>query len=219
MSYNVKSLKKFDNELKKLEDRKEHVEKILNENCEMIEDYIENSMLNGNARIEDKGINITIEQLATYLLKSQDAESCRSGEFTFYETERDYRSRYKIGKNTYSTDMGGRDDISKIHYDSYEEECFLPPMHELFNFDTMTPEEKKSLIKLGLKEKDNEYSELRDTMSSAYEYIMDMLTDEKDRVIVDMLIQGRIEADIAKVVGINRPNVNKRIKRICENKI
>ena len=91
--------------------------------------------------------------------------------------------------------------------------------YRLFNFNEMTPDQKKRLIKKGLKEKDNEYFAIREDLRSAYEYIMDMLTDEKDLDIVDMLISGMTEAEIADEMGVKRQGINKRIKNIVEKKI
>lgn len=215
----IERLKKFDNSLKSLKDRSEYIESLLEDSQYMINDYIENNMLKGEARIEERPINITIGQMATYLLRSEEVESSRKGAYSFYETEQDYR-KVKIGKASIATDISSRDDISKEHFDKYKhDECLVESVYELFNFDNMTPDDKKKLIKIGLKEKDNTHSSLREVMQSAYDYIMDMLTDDKDKEIVDMLIEDRTESEIAKIIGIAQPNVNKRIKRICENKI
>lgn len=223
MNYNIdelyEKLNRFDNTIKSLEDRNRFIENLIEENKELIGQYISTSMLDGDKRTEERPINITIEHLATYLLRSDGVESSRKGDYTFYENEKRYR-QYAIGKACIATDTSNRDDLAKEHYDRYKHDsCLSFSPYELFDFGKMTSDEKKRLIKHGLKEKDNEYSELKEIMSSAYEYIMDMLTDEKDRLIVDMLIEGRKESEIAKCIGIAQPNINKRVKRICVNKI
>lgn len=210
MGYEIKNLKKFNNELKTLEERKSFVQDLLDENIEMIEGYTSTSMLEGENRFEEKELNITIEMLATYLLKSQDVESCRSGEFTFYESERDYRSRYQIGKNTYSTDMSNRDDISKIHYDSYdgtEDEMTI-------DVSVMNSKEIAKLIRLGIREKDIEGSRLKRYMEMLYSYIYINLNTDRDLKIFDLMISGKSDNEISDTTGLPRRTVNYNVNKI-----
>jgi len=218
MGFDLKKIRKFDNSLKTIDERREYVEKLLGNNVEMIDEHNHGAMLESDRLSENMPLNITIEEFGTYLLKSGDAESCRSGEYTFYETERDYRSRYKIGKASIATDMSSNDEFIDYAGESVENNVEYDK-YKLFNFSEMTIEQKKNLIRVGLKEKDNPNCAIKDDLQSAYEYIIDLLSDVKDKMIVEMLISGRAEPDIAASLCMTQQAVNKRLNRICEKKI
>ena len=212
-------IKKFDGNLKTLDERISFVENLVASNIDEINEYIESGMLKKDIRIEQQPLNITIEQLGNYIIRSNDTPSSRDGEYSFFETEGDYR-KTAIGKNSVSSDESSNewfenDVIEEVLYDEYNEYN----RYKLFNFDNMTTEDKKRLIKFGLIEKDNEHCGLKDDLKSSYEYIMDMLTDDKDRFVVEMLMIGMTESDIAKELGVVQSSVNRRIDRICCKKI
>ena len=219
LTYDVGRIRKFNNELKTIEERMEHVTNLLEvENYDMIDEYAHTSMLEGNKRFEERPTNITIEQLGTYLIRASDVESSRSGEYSFFETEKDYR-KVKIGKDSISTDVSSDEGFANYHSTSdivHESEY---DKHVLFNFDLMSVDDKKRLIKTGLKYMDDVNISFSEDLRSAYEYIMSMLDDGKDRVIVSMLIKGQTEQEIADYIGMARQNVNKRIDKICKKKI
>ena len=213
-------LGRLDNNLKTIDERLNFVENIVDENYRL-DMQIRHTVMNGNRRAEEKPLNITIERMGTYLLRSSDIESCRKGDYSFFEAERDYR-KMKVGKASISTDFASEEEFRdySINDDDDDNDIdFKYDKYRLFNFNEMTPDQKKRLIKKGLKEKDNEYCTIREDLRSAYEYIMDMLTDEKDLDIVDMLISGMTEAEIADEMGVKRQGINKRIKNIVEKKI
>lgn len=209
-------IKKFDSNLKTLAERISFVDNIVDSNIDEINEYIETGMLKKDRRIEKQPLNITIEQLGNYIIRSSDAPSSRDGEYSFFETEGDYR-KTAIGKKSIASE-----EVSSEGFTNYISEDFLQvgyDRNKLFNFDTMTPESKKKLIKLGLIEKDNEHCGIKDDLQSAYEYIMDMLKNEKDREVVEMLISGMTEVDIANAMGIKKQSVNERLKIIVTKKI
>lgn len=215
MGFDLKKIRKFDNSLKTIDERREYVEKLFDENVEMIDEHNHGAMLDSERLSENMPLNITIEEFGTYLLRSSDVESSRSGDNTFFETEKRYR-QYAIGRASIATDMNSNDEF--IDY-AGEEMCESYNKYDLFNFDKMTPEQKKNLIRLGLKEKDNPDCAIKDDLQSAYEYIIDLLGDVKDKMIVEMLISGRAEPDIAASLCMTQQAVNKRLNRICEKKI
>ena len=197
----------------------EHVTTVLEvENHDMIDAYARTSMLEGNKRFEERPVNITIEALGTYLIRASDVESSRSGEYSFFETEKDYR-KVKIGKDTISTDVSSDDGFANYHCTSDVDYGSGYDKHTLFNFDLMSVDDKKRLIKTGLKYMDDVNISFSEDLRSAYEYIMSMLDDEKDKLIVLMLIKGNTEKEIADYIGMARQNVNKRIDKICKKKI
>lgn len=214
------SLKNIRNDKEaKLKDRIDYVNSICEENIELFDTYTHSSMLEGNRRFEERSLNLTIEEMGTLLLRSSDAESCRKGEYSFYETESDYRRLYGIGKNSISTNIEEREDIvydRSTLEDSTERVATLA----LFNFENMSDKEKKNLLMVGLKEKNNnEYENLMDYLSSSYDYVIDLLDDEKDREIVECIAKGMSQKEISNEVGIAQQNVSKRIKRIYSRKI
>lgn len=216
MGFDLKKIRQFDNSLKTIDERREYVEKLLGDNVEMIDEHNHGAMLESDRLSENMPLNITIEEFGTYLLRASDVESTRSGENTFFETEKRYR-QYAIGKASIATDMTTNDEF--VDYAGEDGVCESYNRYNLFNFDNMTPEQKKNLIRLGLKEKDNPDCAIKDDFQSAYEYIIDLLSDVKDKMIVEMLISGRAEPDIAASLCMTQQAVNKRLNRICEKKI
>lgn len=197
----------------------EHVTTVLEvENYDMIDAYARTSMLEGNKRFEERPINITIEALGTYLIRASDTESSRSGEYSFFETEKDYR-KVKIGRDSISTDVSSDEGFANYHCTSDINYGSGYDKHTLFNFDLMSVDDKKRLIKTGLKYMDDVNIAFSEDLRSAYEYIMSMLEDERDKLIVDMLIDGMTESEIAKKLGIVQSSVNRRIDRMCDKKM
>lgn len=213
----LKNIKKFDSSFKTAEERLDYINNLIENNNNELLKYLTTYMLEEDSRIEQKPVNIAIEQLGTYLIRARDNESCRSGEYSFYETEADYRG-YKIGMNSFATDIEERNDLE---YDEFHKNSdgLNINVYEIFNFGNMSVEEKKRLIKHGLREKDNDFSRLQDIMQDCYDYILDTLEDERDKIIIELTVKGNTENEIAETIGIARQNVNKRMKRICENKI
>ena len=207
MNKTLKEVRKFNNDIKTFEERKDFIE-TLYQDKEVLEEAMHN----------DK-IAKTIEEQATYLLNSSDVSSGRKIEESYYRDEVDYRSNYPIGNKTISTDIEQREDIHQTtnHIDEmFNEDSRFDDMFCLLN---MTTEEKKKLIKVGLKEKDNKDSTLQEVMQRLYDEIMSKLTDEIDKKIVE-LIHFDISMDsISDELNINKRNVYKRFERICEKKI
>lgn len=213
----LKNIKKFDTSFETTEERVGYLNDLIKENSFELFEYLSNYMLEEDDRFEQKPVNIALEQLGTYLIRAKDNESCRSVEYSFYETEADYRG-YKIGMNSFATDIEERNDLEHNEFNK-DSGCFGIDIYEIFNFGNMSPEEKKKLIKHGLREKNNDFSRLQDIMQDCYDYIIDTLEDERDKIIVKLTVEGLTENEIAKTIGIAQPNVNKRFRRICENKI
>ena len=180
-------LGQLDTSLKTIGERTEFIDSLINgRDFDRLDMQIRHTVVHGDRRAEEKPLNITIERMGTYLLSATNIESCRRGEHSFFKEERDYR-KLKVGRDSISTDFASEEEFRNYSTNDYD--CgFEYDKYRLFNFEEMTPEQKKKLIKKGLKEKDNQHFAIREDLRSAYDYIMDMLTDEKDLDIVDMLI-------------------------------
>ena len=209
MGFDLKKIRKFDNSLKTIDERREYVEKLLGDNVEMIDEHNHGAMLESDRLSENMPLNITIEEFGTYLLKSGDAESCRSGEYTFYETERDYRSRYKIGKASIATDMSSNDEFIDYAGESVDSCLYI-------NVSTMDSTQVKRLIRMGLSEKDVDGSGLQDVMSEIYE-ISRKRIDEKDLPVFEMMVDGMSDGEISDALGIPRRSVNYMVNRIVKS--
>ena len=204
----LKQVRKFDNGLDTYKERSEFISNIY-ENVDCI----------GESAMENSEIARTIEEQATYLLNGKDVESGRKQEYSYYRNESDYRSNYSVGGNTISTDFGEREDLHETYDPNENLNIIIDNVNSLFYLDKMSIEEKKRLIKIGLKEKDNELNDLSYLMMELYEYILDTLDDDVDRKVVEFCSKGLTELEIASMIGVSRRSVNKRINRICEKKI
>lgn len=201
-------------------ERSERVEGIAKE----LENHTEiaSGVLKMDGSFESNPYFYAIEELGTLLIKSNDIESCRQlGSMNFYETERDYRSRYKIGMNSYSTDFTS--EANDLEGDVNESD--LNPnytMADLFEFDAMSVSNIKTLIKKGMPMigkidilTSNELSEIHKKMIG----IIASKCDETAQLLFDYLCKGMVESEIAEKIGMSQPAVNKRVGKICETLI
>lgn len=214
MTYDVGRIRKFSNELKTIEERVQHVTNLLEvENYDMIDTYSRTSMLEGNKRFEERPINITIEALGTYLIRANDTESSRSGEYSFFETEKDYR-KVKIGKDTISTDtslsdeIGGMGIASDTYFAKEERKDLTLDVSELDSTQI------KRLIRMGLSEKDNKTSKLQRTMAVIYNDIDKVVVGDLDKDILNLMVSGLSDEEISVELSIPRRTVNYRVNKI-----
>lgn len=204
----LKQIRKFDNGLDTYIERTEFIEEL----------YADVDLVGSTAMCNSEMAR-TLEEQATYLLNSKDVESGRKQEYAYYRNESDYRSNYSVGINTVSTDFEQREDLHEVYFSESESNITIDNVNELFYLDNMTVEEKKRLIKIGLREKDNDKNSLSDTMQDLYEYILDILDDDIDKRVLTLCSNGLTELEIADHIGVSRRSINKRINRICEKKI
>lgn len=205
----------FKNVGNSLEDRKKHVQDILDE----LEDHtkVASSTLVADRSFEKDPYFSSLDQLGTFILKSSDIDSCRSIDDSFYETERDYRSRYEIGKNSYSTDFTlPENDLRDNEY--AQEDISIDIYYKMFNITAMSDSEIKRLIKYVLPKRNEDIS-IKGKLLELYDLVNEIVEDTNDAVnktIFDLLVNGSTESEISKVVNMSQAAVNKRISKMCK---
>ena len=205
----LKKLKSFDNKKKKYEDRKKHVEDVL-DSVEL--DEILAQAVCGDDYTLGK-IEKSLEDLGTYLLKSSDIESERKIKNSFYRDEIRYRE-YAIGKNTASVDFENREDLHIIH--DYEDvELSEDYIFSLFDPDKITAKEKRNVLKIGVKELSlikNKY--LIDEIEYLFEEQVEKSKNGKDLLVINYAAKGLTDKEIARKIKIPRQTVSKIINRM-----
>ena len=207
----LKKLKSFDNKKKKYEDRKKHVEDVL-DSVEL--DEILAQAVCGDDYTLGK-IEKSLEDLGTYLLKSSDIESERKIKNSFYRDEIRYRE-YAIGKNTASVDFENREDLHTIH--DYEDvELSEDYIFSLFDPEKITAKEKRNVLKIGVKELGlikNKY--LIDEIECLFEEQIENSRSGKDLLIINYASMGLTDYEISKKLKIPRRTISENLKKIVE---
>lgn len=207
----LKKLKSFDNKKKKYEDRKKHVEDVL-DSVEL--DEILAQAVCGDDYTLGK-IEKSLEDLGTYLLKSSDIESERKIKNSFYRDEIRYRE-YAIGKNTASVDFENREDLHIIH--DYEDvELSEDYIFSLFDPEKITAKEKRNVLKIGVKELSlikNKY--LIDEIEYLFEEQIENSRSGKDLLIINYASMGLTDYEISKKLKIPRRTISENLKKIVE---
>lgn len=207
----LKKLKSFDNTKKKYEDRKKHVEDVL-DSVEL--DEILAQAVCGDDYTLGK-IEKSLEDLGTYLLKSSDIESERKIKNSFYRDEIRYRE-YAIGKNTASVDFENREDLHIIH--DYEDvELSEDYIFSLFDPEKITAKEKRNVLKIGVKELGlikNKY--LIDEIEYLFEEQIENSRSGKDLLIINYASMGLTDYEISKKLKIPRRTISENLKKIVE---
>ena len=208
-----------DYRLKRYSKRKEWVDKTIENNLD--EYSLGMAMIPlDNRQFIDHKIPRALEMMGKYLLKSQDILSCRElDEYSFYEDESEYAKR-KISKDTAVIDQHeaasafeNGEPLATNH--GFEER--LDYLVGLLDISAMTQDEKRKLLSVGISQKDNKGSEIQSQMSKIYDDIIENLKKKDDKDIIDLLISGKTEEQIASILGGTRQNINKKIKRIIEH--
>ena len=207
----LKKLKSFDNKKKKYEDRKKHVEDVL-DSVEL--DEILAQAVCGDDYTLGK-IEKSLEDLGTYLLKSSDIESERKIKYSFYRDETRYRE-YAIGKNTIPVDFEDREDLHTIH--DYEDvELSEDYIFSLFDPEKITAKEKRNVLKIGVKELSlikNKY--LIDEIEYLFEEQIENSRSGKDLLIINYASMGLTDYEISKKLKIPRRTISENLKKIVE---
>lgn len=218
----LKAINKTDSRIKDLEGRIDYVNNIIDENMETVEDFMAISASDG-ILADSNPFNITVEQLGTYLLRSNEAGSSRNGDYSFFETEKDYR-KLKIGSNSVAVVFGDNDGEYQIEDEGCDTESNLG--YETFcerlnSIDTMSGSEISNLLKKGSKVEvlESINQDIAESIKNAHKEILRRLEDEIDIRVVNMVISGMKETEIAKVLGINQSSVNRRFFNICHKKL
>lgn len=211
---------RHDNRLKRLDKRKEWVEKTIENSLEEYECGLE-TLLNTGARFETLKVPRALDFMGSYLLKSLDVDSTRELEdYVFYVDEREYNS-HGTTKDTIHIDLEENEDLFRdegLDYgESSEFSSRVCRMLEMLDIGEMEYEEKRALLYKGLAEKDKPFSGLQEVMSHTYNLVISEMNKETDKEIVNMIIQGKTEEEIAKYQNCTQQNINKKIRRIIRN--
>ena len=207
----LKKLKSFDNKKKKYEDRKKHVEDVLD--SVELDEILAQAVCGDNYTLGK--IEKSLEDLGTYLLKSSDIESERKIKNSFYRDEIRYRE-YAIGKNTASVDFENREDLHIIH--DYEDvELSEDYIFSLFDPEKITAKEKRNVLKIGVKELSlikNKY--LIDEIEYLFEEQIENSRSGKDLLIINYASMGLTDYEISKKLKIPRRTISENLKKIVE---
>lgn len=207
----LKKLKSFDNKKKKYEDRKKHVEDVLD--SVELDDILAQAVCGDDYTLGK--IEKSLEDLGTYLLKSSDIESERKIKNSFYRDETRYRE-YAIGKNTASVDFENREDLHIIH--DYEDvELSEDYIFSLFDPEKITAKEKRNVLKIGVKELGlikNKY--LIDEIEYLFEEQIENSRSGKDLLIINYASMGLTDYEISKKLKIPRRTISENLKKIVE---
>lgn len=203
----------FKNENRSLKGRIEQVENIVDTLDSDIDET--KKCLDLEAKFEDSDLLKSLEQLGTYILKSPDVDSCRKVDRSFYETESDYRSRYKIGKKSYSRDFSlPENDVEEKRVDLFISNYNI---YDILNISELNEKQVKKVIKnaLPLRNSDVYFS---GKMKELYEYLAEIVessNDEMNKLIFYLYADGKTESMISTNVQMSQAAVNKRIYKIC----
>ncbi|MBO1087121.1 hypothetical protein [Enterococcus mundtii] len=158
-----------------------------------------------------------LDFMGSYLLESLDILSPRSlVEYPFYVDERAYESR-KHNRDVITFDTQEAATVFEEGESINNTPEFGKRINRLLQMlvlDEMTYDEKRRLVTKVIKEKNNVGSELQQVMTVLYEDIISNVKKKEDVKIIDLLIEGKTESDISKIIGSTQPNINKKIKRI-----
>ena len=207
----LKKLKSFDNTKKKYEDRKKHVEDVL-DSVEL--DEILAQAVCGDDYTLGK-IEKSLEDLGTYLLKSSDIESERKIKNSFYRDETRYRE-YAIGKNTASVDFENREDLHVIH--DYEDvELSEDYIFSLFDPEKITEKEKRNVLKIGVKELPNIKNKyLIDEIENLFDEQIDKTQSGRDLLIINYATKGLTDMEISKKISLPKSTTTYVLSKILK---
>lgn len=206
---NLRELTEIDRRESGVSKRLEHVKEILSRNPEQLDNYNSIVTKEGDA---DSNYAEYLEQIGTYIINSSDVDSCRNGDYSFYENERRYR-QYAIGKATFSIDVSDSGNtLSEVYMeDKYFEE------DEQIKIDLSIYDNKqiKRLIRMGISEKDVSSSKLRVYMSKLYNSVLKKI-DEDCIDILELMIDNKNDREISEALQIPRRTVNYRGNKIVD---
>ena len=208
---------KLDADLEKLNERESFVEKVVETNFDEFELGMK-MLVSDNRQFSQQKVPRALDWMGTYLLKSKDIESCRKLEnYTFYYDETDMK-RGKIAACTVSVDLEASRNLHG-NKSVFDEDPFDVRVERLVNrlrLDQMDSSQKKKLIKMGLKHKDKVNDELQEVMQELYQIICEGVWKETDIEIIDMMILGYKEKEIASLLGESQQATHKKINRIVQ---
>lgn len=197
--------KLFNNKLKKVAERKENIEKWVNDperNFQAEVDEEIHSAIENKKNFSDVRTSRLLEKAASYFLKSKDIDSGRSVEDSFYEDERDYRSHYEIGKNTVAVDdfvmLVDNGELS----DSY--------LYRLFDVQKYQKADLRRLIMYGCNYLEQSSGALYRHLSAFVDDLYGVATPAEIRVL-NLLTHGYNQTEIAAAEGVARSSIIERI--------
>lgn len=208
---------RHDRSLKKWDEREAFVEKVVETHIDEYELGMKMLVVDDRQFSQQK-VPRALDWMGTYLLQSTDLKSCRAlDDYTFFYDEKDMNRR-KTASLTFAVDFGASQDLH-CKKSVFDIPCFdirVESLKKRLLLDQMDRGQKKRLIKLGLKYKDREGHELQEVMVVLYNTIKDGAWKESDINIVDLLILGYKEKEIAEELGETQQATHKKINRIVD---
>lgn len=208
---------RHDNTLDKYNERELFVEKVVEAHFDEYELGMKMLVVDDRQFSQQK-VPKAIDWLGTYLLKSKDIVTCRRlGEYTFYYDEKDMK-RGKIASNTISVDLEASRNLHG-NKSVFDEPTYLERMDYLvkrLRLNEMDLNQKKKLIRMGLKYKDKAGHELQETMKDLYQVICGGVWKDSDVEVIDLLVLGYKEKEITELLGGTQQNMHKKIDRIVD---
>lgn len=204
----MKEIRKFDNSKKKYQDRKNYVEKVLNDVD--VSEAVRGS-LRGSSDHTYKKIENDLDELGTYLLKSHDVVSERKIEDSFYQREKDYYRR-AIYKNAIHTDFYCEDNEFEI--EENQKDLYIEYLFKLFNEADTTM--KRNIVKAISSEDYQNLDDctLKDFIKVYFEDYINDCRDGKDILVLNYLAKGLSDRESSKKLKVSQPAISKRIKKV-----
>lgn len=176
------------------------------------------TVINKNGSFESNKHFQELEKMATQLLRSKDVDSCRSLDYSFYESEKDYRSRYSIGKNSYSTDFQER--RNELFFEALSNFDIESDFNEVVNLCNISRNDLIGLIKNGVRQRNNDdFSPvIQQRLNELYLLMVEIIKSEsKDLIpIFNLMSEGMNGSEIAQELGIHKSTASKKMSRVLK---
>lgn len=201
----ISNLPYFDNNLKTYDERLQYVQNVINHNSLS---------------------EIQLESFADYLLTSVDIESNRKIDYKFWLNQNQFK-QYGEHKNVMLADSmvidayeNGNSIMDIVQQDNRHDDKLTNEYIDSMFCNLSTPNEVKRIIK-GYHFIQRNNHDLR--ISTNIEYVIDNVFNSlefgRDLLIVNWLLNGRSQKEIACKLNISESTVHKRLKKISEKTI
>lgn len=210
---NIVDILKISNRVDNVDERIAHVNEIIEENIDIIQEYNASSVKGKVA--EKMMVNKLVEEMGTYIINSKNILSCRKIKESFYETEKRY-GQYAIAKSTFPIDFNdSKGTLSNIEvldeYNLESDYCY----DYVIKTTEMDKSELSRLIGVAMRDKDEMETKLSGLMMDIYNFTIRYLSDI-DIEIFNLMINGLNDREISEKVNMPRRTVNYRTNKIIE---
>lgn len=205
----LKKMRNFNNTIKSYDDRVRHVSDLLSD---LEVDELVRQSLDGNSFTYDN-IEKNLEELGTYILESQDVESERKVEDSFYLNERRF-NRGTIYKNSVYVEKSVLENLQLEDLTGIEDTLHNEYIARLFK--DITNAELINILKNidAANSLNNEF--LKDYISFICEDVIDNCSSGKDLAIINLFTKGNSSRSISKKVNLQHTTINRRVAKLTK---